>query len=94
MDTNTDPTCLLLPPRRPLPLDNLKMRNRIAARIQTIYQLKTVALAKRVLKDIPIMVWGKVKRVDSEAGDTISASDICKAAPDSRDSTFVRVSAR
>ncbi|KAI9430414.1 hypothetical protein H4582DRAFT_2063825 [Lactarius indigo] len=34
--------------------------------------------------------WGKVRRVDSEAGDTIHSSGLMKLSADRRDATFVR----
>jgi len=39
-----------------------------------------------------ITAWGKVRRTDSEEGDTMNASSLVKAQEDSRDATFVRVS--
>lgn len=46
---------------------------------------------QRYLDYASIQEWKKVKRVDSEAGDLMSASAQCRAG-DSRDSSYVRVS--
>ena len=46
---------------------------------------------RRRLNDNIIEEWGKVKRVDSDAGDTMHAFAMVKKGEDNRDASFVRV---
>lgn len=49
-----------------------------------------IAAVKQWLREAKIVEWGKVRRVDSEEGDTISTSNMGKRGEDRRDNTFVR----
>ncbi|KAJ7017125.1 hypothetical protein C8F04DRAFT_1338084 [Mycena alexandri] len=82
------PTCILLPPRssqRPA-VNQIKS---IAAALSTRSNT-TMAQVNSALKDAIIEEWGKVRRIDSEAGDTMRSCSLGTAAEDSRDSTYVR----
>jgi hypothetical protein len=46
---------------------------------------------RRNLKESTIREWGKVRRVDSDEGDTIHASTMVKMGEDNRDASYVRV---
>lgn len=48
----------------------------------------TVALRNAVIEE-----WGKVRRTDSEEGDTMRSCSLGTSAEDARDATYVRVSA-
>jgi len=54
----------------------------------------TIAQAKKIVRDAEVVEWGKVKRVDSEEGDTMYASALRTLLHDSREASFVRVSHR
>jgi len=41
---------------------------------------------------VVIEEWGKVRRVDSDEGDTIQTSSLGRRSTDKRDATFVRMS--
>lgn len=51
----------------------------------------TIAQAKKAVRDAEVVEWGKVKRVDSEEGDTIYASALHTLLHDSREASFVWV---
>lgn len=92
MTRTTDPTCILLPRKtNRRPVGHLQG---IAAALATRYEKSSVTLVKKALEDAVIEEWGKVRRVDSEEGDTIVASSMhASVGPDdSRDASFVRVS--
>ena len=83
-----DPTCVLLPPRattRPEPSLFKKVITALATRYDT-----SAANVQRVCSAESMQTWGKVRRLDG--GDTMHAAGVIKAAQDSRDATFVRVS--
>jgi len=46
---------------------------------------------RRSLKENIIEEWGKVKRTDSDAGDTMHAFTMVKQGEDHRDASYVRV---
>lgn len=89
-DKLIDPTCVLLPPRsNQRPIGHLQ---RIAAALATRYEKASVSRVKKELEGAIIEEWGKVRRVDSEGGDTMVASSMKGVnLDDSRDATFVRV---
>jgi hypothetical protein len=60
------------------------------AALSTRFQ-KPVGTIRRHLNDAVIEEWGKVRRIDSDAGDTMSASLLGTSRDDSRDATYVRV---
>jgi hypothetical protein len=84
-----DPSCLLLPPKvdnRPAP----NLISGIVAALATRFELR-VTLLRPHLDLAQIKQWGKIRRIDSEAGDTMCASSLGIKREDSRDATFVRV---
>lgn len=46
---------------------------------------------RRSLKESTIRKWGKVRRVDSDEGDTIHVFTMVKMGEDNRDASYVRV---
>ena len=64
--------------------------NRIAAALATKYNV----LKQTARKYLPSIIhqYGKVRRIDSEEGDTMVASLLGKKAADRREATYVRVS--
>jgi len=84
-----DPTCVLLPPRDPSVVP-ATLQVGIAAALATRFD-KPINIIKEVLKVSLIDQWGKVRRTDSEAGDTMSASSLMTIRDDLRDATYVRV---
>jgi hypothetical protein len=94
-----DPTCILLPPcvivqhgakTGNLPLST-GLSNAIATALSTRFDIP-MSSVRKYLQKADIEEWGKVRRVDSEAGDTIHSSSLTQHAVDRRDATFVRVS--
>jgi hypothetical protein len=94
---NKDPTCVLLRPRvfvqqgagnTSLPTG---ISNSITAALSTRFGLRVPTIRKH-LHQARIEEWGKVQRVDSDAGDTIHSSGLMTLTADRRDATFVRVS--
>jgi hypothetical protein len=84
-----DPSCVLLPPRsHARPANHLiaSIAGALATRFDT-----DVATVKRHLRNLEIEEWGKVRRVDSDAGDTMIASSLVAPRDDTRDATYVRV---
>ncbi|KAL0565341.1 hypothetical protein V5O48_016681, partial [Marasmius crinis-equi] len=87
------PTCILLPPHstEQPPQNTVKA---IAGALRTRFtsggRNPTLASMLRHLKDGNIERWGRVRRIDSEAGDTIRASDLGEQAEDYRDASYVR----
>ncbi|KAH6880950.1 hypothetical protein BKA70DRAFT_1391158 [Coprinopsis sp. MPI-PUGE-AT-0042] len=49
-----------------------------------------IATVKKYVRDATVVEWGKVKRVDSEEGDTMATSTMGRRGNDRRDNTFVR----
>ncbi|KIM44367.1 hypothetical protein M413DRAFT_68393 [Hebeloma cylindrosporum] len=62
----------------------------VAAALSTWFGIPVTTIRK-LLKDATIQEWGKVRRVDSEEGDTIQSFSLGRKATDRRDATFVRV---
>ena len=50
-----------------------------------------VRLVRQHLECAEIEQWGKVRRIDSDAGDTMHASSLRIPRDDTRDATYVRV---
>lgn len=65
----------------------------IAAALSTRFRI-SVTNIRKLLKDSTVQEWGKVRRVDSEEGDTIQSCSLGRKASDARDATFVRVSTK
>lgn len=85
-----DPTCILLPPKsKKRPVGHL---GRIAAALATRYRKDSVSCVRKELDRAVIEEWGKVRRVDSDEGDTMVCASMRSArTDDSRDATFIRV---
>ncbi|KAJ3498860.1 hypothetical protein NLJ89_g10165 [Agrocybe chaxingu] len=82
------PTCILLPPHvRERPPSNLI--NNICAALATRADVKITQI-RPFLQRAEIEQWGKVRRVDSEEGDTFRASSRTTVRDDSRNASFVR----
>jgi hypothetical protein len=85
----TDPSCLLLPPKakeRPMQTSIAS----IAAALATRFDMH-IAVVKKQLEKAEVEEWGKVRRIDSTAGDTMRASSLGISRDDTRDATYVRV---
>ncbi|KAJ7342463.1 hypothetical protein DFH08DRAFT_782878 [Mycena albidolilacea] len=82
------PTCILLPPKSPNRPNTNAIRS-IAIALSTRTGGKIGSITK-ALKDAVIEEWGKVRRIDSEAGDTMRSCSVGILAEDSRDATYVR----
>jgi len=67
------------------------LSNLIATALSTRFGLH-VSITRKYLQQARIEEWGKVQRVDSDAGDTIYSSGLTSLTADRRDATFVRVS--
>lgn len=84
-----DLTCILLPPRSlNCPPPNL-MTN-ICAAFATRGNVK-IDKVRKIIQDSTIEEWGRVRRVDSEEGDTMRSASLAVNRDDTRDATFVRV---
>lgn len=88
-----DPTCILLPPRITEPLE-AGLLTALCAALVTRFDTRGVNVTKvrKHLKNAQIDIWGRVRRIDSDEGDTIRASHVVKSPEDARDATFLRVS--
>lgn len=84
-----DPSCALLPPKSRTPVTVAQMRS-IAAAVATRTGAK-MGPVNRALKDAIIEEWGKVRRIDSDEGDTMRSCMMGVVAEDARDATYVRV---
>lgn len=85
-----DPSCVLLPPRvKERPTEGL-VRG-ITAALATRFECR-VSKVTQCLKSAVVEEWGKVRRIDSEAGDTMRCSSVVSVRDDTRDATYVRVS--
>ncbi|KAJ6561862.1 hypothetical protein B0H19DRAFT_943186, partial [Mycena capillaripes] len=80
------PSCILLPPRSP---DRPKNLRHIAAALSTRTEA-TLAKVNSALQEAVIEEWGKVRRIDSEAGDTMRSCSLGVATEDARYATYVR----
>ena len=62
----------------------------IAAALATRFD-KDIRSVRHDLRGAVVEEWGKVRRVDSDAGDTMHASALVPARDGTRDATYVRV---
>lgn len=86
-----DPTCALLPPHQPLgTITDAKLLRRIAVCLTTRFGIHYSA-AKRLVSSENVEAYSKVRRLDSEGGDTMSASSLVRQTRDRRDATWIRV---
>ncbi len=90
----SDPTCILLPPRTDDKLPN-GVTNSVCAALATRFSTATKKVKVQTicphLQLAHIRQWGRVRRINSDAGDTIRAVLTSTTTDDSRDATFVRV---
>ncbi|KAJ7192610.1 hypothetical protein B0H12DRAFT_1002089, partial [Mycena haematopus] len=84
------PSCILLPPKSPHRPDSNQIRT-IAAALSTRTGAKMAAVTA-ALQTADIEEWGKVRRIDSEAGDTMRSCSLGVVAEDAREATYVRAS--
>ncbi|KAF7298334.1 hypothetical protein MKEN_01358000 [Mycena kentingensis (nom. inval.)] len=82
------PTCVLLPPKSPQRPSNAHIHT-IAAALVTRTGC-TIAEANTALHRALVEEYGKVKRVDSEAGDTMRSCGLGTQPEDARDNTYIR----
>ncbi|KAJ7028737.1 hypothetical protein C8F04DRAFT_1007263 [Mycena alexandri] len=82
------PSCILLPPKSSARPGKNQLKT-IAATLSTRYDtpMRDVTSA---LKNADVEEWGKVRRIDSDAGDTMWSCSLGVKADDSRDATHVR----
>ena len=85
----TDPTCILLPPRRPFSTISDTLGNKITISLSTRYN-KPASTIREYFSVQNVQQWGRVRRLDG--GDDMYASALCRSAEDKRDATFIRVS--
>ena len=91
--TNTDrcldPSCVLLPPHHAdRPATN--QITTIAAALATRFDV-SIGTVRPYLNTATVEEWGKLRRIDSDEGDTMWASSCCTIRDDARDATYVRV---
>jgi hypothetical protein len=90
----TDEAALLLGPSAVVREIPTKVLGALATRFNTGNQKRI--LTEKILKDAICIEWSKIRRVDSDAGDTMAALELPSTAltnqQDIRDRTFVRVS--
>ena len=92
-----DPTCILLRPRVVVQQGTGNtsllpgLSKSIAAVLSTRFGVH-ISTIRKYLQQATIEEWGKVRRIDSDAGDMIHSSGLMKPSVDHRDATFVRVS--
>ncbi|KAH7879638.1 uncharacterized protein C8R40DRAFT_1200788 [Lentinula edodes] len=82
------PSCCLLPPKLPGPPAVSSLTPLIGA-LSTWFQ-KRVGVVRKSLEMAHIENWGKIQCIDSEAGDTMRASEARRAGDDHRDASYVR----
>jgi hypothetical protein len=64
--------------------------NAIASALATRFD-SGIRLVRQHLANAEIEEWGKVRRIDSDAGDTMRSSSLGISRDDARDATYVRV---
>jgi hypothetical protein len=84
-----DPSCILLPPKSPFTPGKNQLTT-IAAAL-SIHCEASMPVVNAALQGALVEEWGKVRRVDSEEGDTICSCSLGSVAEDSRDATYVWV---
>ncbi|KAF7347089.1 hypothetical protein MVEN_01462900 [Mycena venus] len=82
------PSCILLPPKSPTRPERNQITS-IAAALSTRTGA-TMTQVNAALRTAVIEEWGKVRRIDSEAGDTMRSCSLGLTAEDARDATYVR----
>ncbi|KAJ7655446.1 hypothetical protein B0H17DRAFT_941344 [Mycena rosella] len=82
------PSCILLPPKSPARPTSNQIRT-IAAALSTRSGARMVHVNK-AMKAAVVEEWGKVRRVDSDEGDTMKSCSLGTVAEDARDATYVR----
>ncbi|KAF7358560.1 hypothetical protein MSAN_01194200 [Mycena sanguinolenta] len=82
------PSCMLLPLKSPQRPDANQIRT-IAAALSTRTGA-TMTQVTAALRRASIEEWGKVRRIDSDAGDTMRSCSLGIVAEDARDATYVR----
>ncbi|KAF8828176.1 hypothetical protein HHX47_DHR4000610 [Lentinula edodes] len=83
----SDPTCILLPPRRPASTVTQFWTDKICVALATRYNTSIQTIRKYLSTD-NIERWGKVRRLNG--GDSMNASSLVPIAEDRRDATFIR----
>ncbi|KAJ7480049.1 hypothetical protein B0H11DRAFT_1725244 [Mycena galericulata] len=83
------PSCILLPPKSPSLRPDAGQLRSIAAALSTRTGAKMPQVNK-ALKDAIIEEWGKVRRIDSDEGDTMKSCSLGSITEDARDATYVR----
>lgn len=83
-----DPTCVFLPPKSITPPERI---SNLVGALKTRFGVSLGVVRKNLDEHATIEEWGKIKRVDSSAGDTMHASGLGIACEDSRDASWVRV---
>jgi hypothetical protein len=85
-----DKSCILLPPRRHFATTDAPpaLEGAFVTRFNSKKDLKAI---RSLLKTASMDCWGRLRRVDTEAGDTIRAAAIVPNQEDSRDASFVKV---
>ncbi|KAJ7733997.1 hypothetical protein DFH07DRAFT_870901 [Mycena maculata] len=84
----TYPSCILLPPKSRADPDPSQLRS-IAVALSTRSGAK-IPLVNAALKNATVEEWGKVRRIDSDTGDTMRSCSLGVTAEDTRDATYVR----
>ena len=84
----TDPTCILLTPRRPSSTIPSSVINKIIISLATRYEKSITAIRSHFSQDF-VEQWGRVRRL--EGGDDMYASSLAHVTEDSWDATFIWV---
>ncbi len=85
-----DPTCILLPPQSGEPNISEGILKGIVAALATQFDAPVPEICKK-LKETTITEWGKVRRVDSDEGDTMHVFTMVKMGDNNRDASYVWV---
>ncbi|KAJ7119407.1 hypothetical protein C8R44DRAFT_624868 [Mycena epipterygia] len=83
------PSCILLPPKSQALRPDAGQLRSIAAALSTRSGAE-MAQVNKALKDAIIEEWGKVRRIDSDEGDTMRSCSLGIIVEDARDATHVR----
>jgi hypothetical protein len=84
----TDPTCILLPPRRPSSTISVSLAAKIVISLSMRFN-KPQSIIRQYFSIENAEQWARVRRL--EGGDDINASSLVIHSEDRRDATFVRV---
>ncbi|TRM55775.1 hypothetical protein BD626DRAFT_415516 [Schizophyllum amplum] len=82
------PTCILLPPRVAGPIESPALTAIVVA-LATRFNMRVQEVRPHV-RNADIVQYGRVRRVDTDEGDTIRAADLVASREDSRDADYVR----